>query len=298
MKKYTSSWGVKAVVAGVAFAGFCFAQTNTAVAQSPVMVGGPGAVLKDKVNVRSRPAMTAEVVTQVNKGDSVTVLERKGDWVRVPLPNSAKCYVAARFIQDGIVLADAVNIRCGPGVSFKDVGRLSKDERVQVVETKEGWSQIRPTSHCSGWISAEFIESAAPTLTPAPISTSSQLHTAPATAPVVTPGPAPVGNVSTPVKATSMLTTPMMDMSDTSVSSRHVVKTGFVGEASEPDAPDKYALMTEAVLGRQYIVAYLETAQADLARFVGKPVRIFGVERWKKTDRYPVISVERIDRAL
>ena len=48
-------------------------------------------------------------------------------------------------------------------------------------------------------------------------------------------------------------------------------------------------------MGREYIIAYLDAPQTSLARFEGKHVRVLGNQHWKRSDRYPVITVERCE---
>ena len=134
---------------------------------APAASTGQGTVLKDKVNIRARASRSAEVVAQVHKGDSLAVLERKTvqdgaksmDWLRVTLPPTAKCFVSTKLIQDGAAASDEVNIRCGPGSNYREVGKLAKGEKVDVIKTHGDWSQITPTEHCSGWIAAEMVDS-------------------------------------------------------------------------------------------------------------------------------------------
>lgn len=243
----------------------------------PTITGGKGTVLKDNVNVRARADKNSEVIAQLKKGDIVDVRERKGEWLRIAAPSSAKCFVASKFIKDGEITADSINARCGAGTSFHEIGKLSKGEKVQVVGTKNDWTQIKPTTHCTGWVAAELIDVAAPTPIPAaPIQTSE----APLLAPIVTP---------TPVQVTDNVE---------EVHIQYVVKDGYLAVVKEASAPGAYALMTEDVMGRQYIIAYLSTTQTNLSRFEGKHVRILGNQRWKRSDRYPVITVDRCEIVL
>ena len=272
MKKF-ASWSLLSVllVAGVAHA------DSMKVAEAPVLVpmitGGKGTVLKNNVNVRARADKSAEVIAQLKKGDIVDVKERKGEWVRITAPATAKCYVSTKLVSDGSAATDAVNIRCGPGTNYKDIGKLAKGDKVEVVETKGEWTQIKPTPNCTGWVAAELIEIAEPTPAPAPMQTSE----------VILPPPAPAAQ---PVQ-----------MVDPGVEThlQYVVKDGYLAVVKEAHAPGPYALMTEDVMGRQYIIAYLESAQTNLTRYDGKHVRITGNQRWKRGDRYPVIAIERCD---
>ena len=60
-------------------------------------------------------------------------------------------------------------------------------------------------------------------------------------------------------------------------------------------APGSYALMTPNVGDREYVIAYLDAPQTNLARYNGKHVRVLGNQRWQRDERYPVIAVERVD---
>jgi len=270
MKKFVLSCAISLAVAGLAHADVAV------VAQAPAITSGHGTVTNDKVNVRSRADKNAEVITQVHKGDAVEVLDRNGDWLHITLPATAKCYVSNKLIKDGEASADAVNIRCGPGTNFKDVGKLAKGEKVEVVEVKGEWTQIKPTGHCTGWIAAEFVEIAVPTPLPAPIQTS-EIVTPPVSLPPVDMPP------------------PAAPAPPVEVMTRYVVKDGYLSSVSDVKAPTPYALMTPTISGLNHIIAYLDAPQMKLPRYEGKHVRVLGNERWKRDERYPVIAVERLD---
>ena len=165
---------------------------------------------------------------------------------------------------------EKVNVRCGPGTTFKDVGKLGKGTKVDVV-TAGDWTQIKPTANCTGWIAAEFVE-----LTPAsaPIQTTE----------IVTPPVSLPAAVSAPLKP-----------AETEVHVQYVVKDGYLAAMRDTKAPGSYALMTENITGREYIIGYLEAPQTNLDRYQGKHVRVLGNQRWARNERYPVIAVERID---
>ena len=270
MKKFALSCAISLALAGLTRADVAV------VAQAPVITSGRATVLKDRVNVRARADKNSELVAQVNKGDAVEVLDRKGDWLRVTLPATAKCFVASKYVQNGAVTADAINVRCGPSTNYRDVGKLAKGEKVEVVDAKGEWTQIKPTAHCAGWIAAEFVEIAVPTPTPAPIQTSEIVTPPVSLSPIVS---APLGPVET----------------STETETHYVVKDGYLAGAKDTKTPGSYALMTPNVDGRDYIIAYLDAPQMNLARYDGKHVRILGNQRWKHDERYPTIAVERVD---
>jgi uncharacterized protein YgiM (DUF1202 family) len=300
MKKLTSSCGFRLLTLSALLACAALLPVRAARADAgplpeaaPAASTGQGTVLKDKVNIRARASRSAEVVAQAHKGDSLAVLERKTvqegarsmDWLRVTLPPTAKCYVSTKLLQDGAAASDEVNVRCGPGSNYREVGKLAKGEKVDVTKTHGEWSEIAPTEHCSGWIAAEFVDVAAPAMPPAAATSTgaTDVATPPAALPVV------------PVAAPGSTEIQPTDNSD-NVHVEYVVKEGILKPVKDdPTAPASYELRTPDVEGRSYRMAYLSTTETNLSRYEDKPVRIYGNQRWQKADRYPVIAIERID---
>jgi len=260
-----------------------------AVAQvAPVSAATRGTVKGEHSNVRSRPSLHSEVVAQLHKGEAVDVLEHKTvnehekmmDWLRIALPETAKCYVSAKHAVDGAVDVDNLNVRCGPGASYREVGKLPKGAKVEIVQKKGEWAQIKPTTDCSGWIAAELVDvevapAAIAAPQPAQSANSGEIVTPPVTAPV---GPS-VSVVNT----------------DPDVLVTYAVKDGYLASVTESNAPASFELRTPEVDRLSFRVAYLEAPGLDLKKYSSKHVRIVGTQRWHKGDRYPVITVERID---
>jgi uncharacterized protein YgiM (DUF1202 family) len=242
-----------------------------------------GTVKGEHSNVRSRPSLHSEVVAQLHKGETVDVLEHKSvsereksmEWLRIALPASVKCYVSAKHVTDGTVNVEDLNVRCGPGSSYREVGKLPKGTKVEVVEKKGEWAQIRPTAQCSGWIAAELV----------------QVEVAPPPPPVPTASANPTEIVTPAVAAPSV----SVVNTDPDVLVTYAVKDGYLWPVNEPNAPGAFELRTPEVDRLSFRVAYLEASQMNLKKFEGKHVRLVGTQRWKKGDRYPVITVERID---
>lgn len=253
-------------------------------------------VQRERSNVRARPIITSEVVAQLHKGDVVEVLEHKTapgkdkpmEWLRIPLPATAKCFVAAKLVSDGVASVDALNVRCGPGTQYRDIGKLAKGERVEVLKTVGEWLEIKPTPNCTGWIAAELVEIQA---------------TAPATAPALPPLPPPAiqAEVTTPPVAVSpqpIPAAPAIQVVDTDPDVRvaYVVKDGVLKAAKDPaNTPGSHQLMTPEKNGLQHVICYVNAPQLNLGRYEGKLVRVSGNQRWHKGDRYPLIVAERVD---
>ncbi|HXI85799.1 MAG TPA: SH3 domain-containing protein [Verrucomicrobiae bacterium] len=255
---------------------------------APVSETGRGTIKGQHSNVRSRPSLSAEVVTQLHKGETVDVLDHKTvtereksvDWLRIALPAAAKCYVSAKHLTGGAANVENLNVRCGPGSNYRDVGKLSKGTKVEVVEKKGEWVQIRPTPECSGWIAAELVDVEAAPRAAAPPASTSEVVTPPVAA---SPIPAPAAPAVSVVNA------------DPDILVTYVVKDGYLAAVNEPNAPATFELRTTEADRLSFRIAYLETSETNLKRFEGKHVRVVGTQRWRKGERYPVIAIERID---
>jgi len=256
-----------------------------------------GTIKANRCNVRSRPHLTAEVVVQLNKGDTIEVLERKSvtdhektmEWFRINLPAYTKCFVSTKLLTGGAANADNVNIRCGPGTNFRDIGRLIKSAKVEAVATKGDWTQIKPTPDCSGWIAGELVD-IKPAAVPAAAPASETSMNAPV---VVTP---PVAVPRTPAPAAPATTPPISVVNiDPDVQVQYVVKEGYLWAATGTNAPAAYELRTPEEDLLSHRMAYVEISNINPKKYMGRPVRIQGNQRWHKGDRDPVIVAERID---
>jgi SH3 domain protein len=55
-----------------------------------------------------------------------------------------------------------INLRTGPGVQFRIVGRLKTGDAVEVLETGEGWTKIRLAELGDGWIPEGYLQPTPP----------------------------------------------------------------------------------------------------------------------------------------
>lgn len=55
------------------------------------------------------------------------------------------------------VIADALNMRSGPGISYSKQGSLQKNSKVTVLEKSKGWVKIKTTSGKIAWVSGQYL---------------------------------------------------------------------------------------------------------------------------------------------
>lgn len=116
-------------------------------------------VLGDRVNLRARPAAEAEVVAQANEGDRLTWTRVEGDWAGVLAPTNAGVWIKGQFVKEGVIQGDRINLRSGPGVSFRPVGVVDRGVRVAVMETRGDWARVTPPTNLVLWVNRALVES-------------------------------------------------------------------------------------------------------------------------------------------
>lgn len=136
---------------------------------SPVLsFAETGKVNADHVNVRGFAGMSAEVITQLRKGETVTVLEpvvvkaAKGEptnWFRIALPANTPLWVNAAFVSTNqIVTVKKLNVRSGPSENFSAVARVEKGSELKVLRKEGDWLEIQAPADAAAYVVASFID--------------------------------------------------------------------------------------------------------------------------------------------
>jgi hypothetical protein len=163
-------------------------------------------VNEGKINVRGQPALIGEVVTQLQKGESVTVLDyvkneraKPGEptnWAKIKLPANTPVWVYSEMIRDGAVSATRLNLRAGPGDNYSVIGRLNRGDQVKTIRTMGDWTEIEAPAGAYAFVDASLIKAAGesavaavPRTTPEP-EAQPPTETTPTAPPVSTPAPA------------------------------------------------------------------------------------------------------------
>ena len=277
-------------------------------------------VKKDRVNVRAQATQGSEVITQLKKGETVTVLEevtpkkhKRGEpakWAKIQLPPNTPVWVFAPYVETNnhTVNIKRLNLRAGPGENFSVIGRLERGAEVKEIRTDGNWMEIEAPTNAYAFVAVEMLEksAAAPAPTelaankePAPAPpppTVENVKPEPAPTPAVEPTPAPPPAPPTPqpvAPAPQPGPTAPAD-ADTAPSKRIVSREGTVVYSRSVQAPTTYGLENRE---SRRIVNFLHSESDDiiLKKFAGKKVIVSGEElidqRWSST---PIIEVESI----
>ena len=124
----------------------------------------------ENVNVRAKPSTTAKLVGALYRGQTVTALSRSANWTKISF-EGGKAYVASRYLSGGSdlptaskvdagtvkITTAALNLRKGPGLSYKVIKVLPKGTRVTMTgKTARGFAELI-NGASTGWASTQYL---------------------------------------------------------------------------------------------------------------------------------------------
>jgi uncharacterized protein YgiM (DUF1202 family) len=295
------------------------------------LVAGPATVVASNVNVRGQAKLKSEVVTHLNKGDAVTVLEEvvlkssaadePSAWARIILPAGTHVWVNASFVDEGAkaVKATKLKLRAGPGENYSVLGMLKKGDDIKEVGRKEEWLEIDAPAQASAFVAAQYLRQDAgsppiATIPPDAGNGAVATNTLPPANPTALTEPPPVvaatpdtaNNVISNETAIANLAANSNNVPNATANSetnaapvtppppRIVAREGIVRSTFSIQAPTSFELISPQ---NRKAINYLHTTSADLdlRRYKGLHIIVVGEEsldeRWGNT---PVITVQSI----
>lgn len=127
-----------------------------------------GIINSEGINLRSGPNTTSESLSKLNKETKVKVVSERFDWYRVSLPNTVRCFINSRYIKDGVVIADKVNLRASAGQDSAILGQVDKGVNVEIIKTEPEWPATNtlsdwyaiaaPQDLAFGWVHKKFVD--------------------------------------------------------------------------------------------------------------------------------------------
>lgn len=291
-----------------------------------VCAQGTAVVEGDRVNVRGAAGLSAEVVTQLRKGETVTVLEpvtlkspSKGEptnWFKILLPENTPVWIHSGFLSSSNTVAvNRLNVRGGPGENYSVLSRLVRGDAVRPIREVDDWMEIHPPTNAVAYVAASLLSM------PKPDAALAAAEAAPATVAIPEPTPKPVVPVpepepepveiaqETPVipaeTATPVLIEPVavpppifqsqpVEIVPAEKRRRIVVREGILRRDLHINTPG-YFRLEDRYQRRLINYLFVSNPELDLAPFAGSLVVVRGEEflddRWPRT---PVIEVEHV----
>lgn len=130
----------------------------------------------DRVNVRGQATIHSEVITQLNTGDSVTVIEEiqreepdeaePAGWAKIRLPEGVTVWAASQYLaidgDTGTVTPRRLNLRAGPGENYSILGRVEQGTTLNIVSSEGDWSEIADPPSAYAFVARKFLEMQGP----------------------------------------------------------------------------------------------------------------------------------------
>jgi hypothetical protein len=189
-----------------------------AMAQPAKTTEKPAVANTDRVNVRAQASIFSEVVTQLQKGDRVTILEEitvdsaPGDapdrWARIRMPENTPVWVFGNFIDPSTkrVTANRLNLRAGPGENYSVLGRIERGTVINEIRGVDGWIEIETPATAFAFVAFDLLDPAAPTATRPPAEPAQPSPSGPARG--ITPPPADLETVPEERPSPEVVSTP------------------------------------------------------------------------------------------
>lgn len=115
-------------------------------------------VCADNVNIRAGRGLNFEVLSQVNKFDTVVILGEEFGWYKIQLPKQAASFVNKKFIDQNTVKVNKLRVRAGKGENFNILGVLKMGDKVDILEENGEWLKISPPKDCLGWVKKNYLQ--------------------------------------------------------------------------------------------------------------------------------------------
>jgi uncharacterized protein YgiM (DUF1202 family) len=116
-----------------------------------------GRIKGKNINVRGGNNLNFEILTQLQDQETVIVMGESLGWYQIDPPPTAFLWINRTYVKDGVLTADAVNVRCSPTLAGTLNCQLAKNDSVEVVAEEGEWLKIKPPAQAKAWVSTDYV---------------------------------------------------------------------------------------------------------------------------------------------
>lgn len=121
------------------------------------------------LKVHSSTGVNTPVIDRLISGTKVELEAYDGSWYKIKTDGGTEGYVSADYISlssdtvsapsvtYGYVTADVLKVHSSTGISTPVIGRITRDERVELEAFDGSWYKIKTDSGVDGYVSAQYI---------------------------------------------------------------------------------------------------------------------------------------------
>lgn len=117
-------------------------------------------VARPKINMREGPGRNYTILWELGEGYPLQVIDRRGTWLKVRDFENDSGWVLGKLVNKKprmIVKKKQINIRSGPGVTHKIVGKASYGEVLSTMKHGKGWVRVKHDSGVVGWVRKDLV---------------------------------------------------------------------------------------------------------------------------------------------
>ena len=132
----------------------------------------------DDTYLRAEANWSSTKLELLKKGTTVEVVSKDSNWTKVKYNNQTG-YISNDYIKEvsgstsestsgstesvikektGVIVTDSLNVRSGPGTSYSILTKVTRWEKVTILEQQSGWFKIKTASGVVGWASSSYID--------------------------------------------------------------------------------------------------------------------------------------------
>ncbi len=123
-------------------------------------------VKKDGLNLRADSRVNSQLITKLKQGEVLVGVGSAYEWYKVRLPQRVKVYLYHRYVRtkkdDEIeVIADRVNVRSGPGLSYPVLGQANNGDEFKLCrhQLRGDWLCVLAGGHrLYGWVHKKGVQ--------------------------------------------------------------------------------------------------------------------------------------------
>jgi uncharacterized protein YgiM (DUF1202 family) len=125
-------------------------------------------VIAEDVVLRESTNEESKVLENLSIGEHVEIISNKNNWYKLKLASGTTGWVFNKFIvpldpqkhqvKKGIIRANNLNFREKPDLNSNILFQLSKDDEVQILDSKDNWYNVIVDLSKKGWVYSDYVE--------------------------------------------------------------------------------------------------------------------------------------------
>lgn len=114
----------------------------------------------DKLNIRSGPSTSYDIIGAFKKEDNVDLISIKDGWYKIKLEDGKKAWTNGQYITlDGEITVNKLNVRKGPDIKYDIVDVKEKSDNIKIISAeKNGWYEIELSDNKTGFVCGNYVE--------------------------------------------------------------------------------------------------------------------------------------------